>query len=133
MDLLVGQASALLDLFHRIAGLALEEAIAFLALWHVRRTQIGPGGLDELGDSKSPILGVFDQGKLESFYFAFGATDAFIIVELPDNIAAGGVAAAVAASGGVSSLNTIVLMTSEDGEQVLRKAGQLVYARPGSQ
>ena len=38
-------------------------------------------------------------GKVESFYFAFGATDAFVIVELPDNISAGGVAAAVAASG----------------------------------
>ena len=71
-------------------------------------------------------------GKLESFYFAFGTTDAFIIVELPDNIAAGGVAAAVAASGGVSSLITTVLMTSEEGEQVMRRAGQLVYAQPGS-
>ena len=71
-------------------------------------------------------------GKLESFYFAFGATDAFVIVELPDNIAAGGVAAAVAASGGVSSLTTTVLMTSEEGEQVMRRAGQIAYAQPGS-
>ena len=29
-------------------------------------------------------------GKLESFYFAFGATDAYVIVDLPDNVAAGG-------------------------------------------
>ena len=72
-------------------------------------------------------------GRLESFYFAFGPTDAFVIVELPDNIAAGGVAAAVAASGGVSSLTTTVLMTSEEGEQVMRKAGQIAYALPGSQ
>jgi uncharacterized protein with GYD domain len=72
-------------------------------------------------------------GKLESFYFAFGATDAFVTVELPDNVAAGGVAAAVAASGGVSSLTTTVLMTSEEGEQVMRKAGQIAYALPGSQ
>jgi len=28
-------------------------------------------------------------GKLESFYFAFGATDAYVIVDLPDNVAAG--------------------------------------------
>ena len=71
-------------------------------------------------------------GKLESFYFAFGPTDAFVIVELPDNVAAGGVAAAVAASGGVSSLTTTVLMTSEEGEQVMRKAGEITYALPGS-
>ena len=37
-------------------------------------------------------------GKLEAFYFAFGATDAYVIVDLPDNVAAGGVAAAVAAA-----------------------------------
>ena len=71
-------------------------------------------------------------GKMESFYFAFGDTDAFVIVELPDNVSAGSVAAAVAASGGVSSLTTTVLMTSEEGEQVMRKAAQIAYQRPGS-
>lgn len=70
-------------------------------------------------------------GKLESFYFAFGATDVFVIGDLPDNVAAGGVATAVAANGGVSSLATTVLLTSEEGEQVMRKAGQITWPKPG--
>ena len=34
-------------------------------------------------------------GKLESFYFAFGGVDAYVTVDLPDNVAAAAMALAV--------------------------------------
>jgi uncharacterized protein with GYD domain len=38
-------------------------------------------------------------GKLESFYFAFGGVDAFVIVDLPDNVTAAAVTLAASQSG----------------------------------
>ena len=40
-------------------------------------------------------------GRLEAFYFAYGKTDAFVIVELPDSASATAVALTVGASGAV--------------------------------
>jgi uncharacterized protein with GYD domain len=71
-------------------------------------------------------------GKLESFYFAFGAHDVVVIATLPDNVSAGAVAVAAASSGAVASMSTTVLMTAEEGQEVLRKAGSVGYARPGT-
>src|SRR5262249_22980295 len=42
-------------------------------------------------------------GSIESFYYAFGADDAFIVCDLPDNVAAAAVAMAAGASGVVVS------------------------------
>ena len=39
-------------------------------------------------------------GKVESFYFAFGDNDAYLIVEYPDAATAAGAVLAVTASGG---------------------------------
>ena len=52
-------------------------------------------------------------GKVESFYFAFGEQDAYIIVELPDDVSA---AAAVLRvnSAGLVSISTTVLLSPED-------------------
>src|SRR6185503_1145298 len=47
-------------------------------------------------------------GKLESFHFAFGDHDAYVIAEVPDNTSAAAVALTVGASGGAST-RTIVL------------------------
>ena len=40
-------------------------------------------------------------GKVEAFYFAFGQTDAFVILDLPDNVTAAAVSLVVSASGAV--------------------------------
>ena len=68
-------------------------------------------------------------GKVESFYFAFGSDDAFVIVDLPDNVAAAALGLAVAASGMVAT-RTIVLLTPEE----LDKAAKMTvnYRAPGS-
>ena len=39
-------------------------------------------------------------GKLESFYFSFGAQDALVIVDIPDNVSAAALSLAINASGG---------------------------------
>ncbi len=42
-------------------------------------------------------------GSLEAFYYAFGETDAYVVVDLPDNASATATALTVAASGTVTA------------------------------
>lgn len=67
-------------------------------------------------------------GKIEAFYYAFGDTDAVIIVEAPDNVTAAAVALAVNGSGMVS-LRTTPLMTPEEVDQATKKS--VTYRAPG--
>jgi uncharacterized protein with GYD domain len=67
-------------------------------------------------------------GKLEALYFAFGETDVFTIVDLPDSSAAAAAALALAASGAGSS-KTTVLITPEEIDQAVKKSTQ--YVPPG--
>jgi uncharacterized protein with GYD domain len=53
-------------------------------------------------------------GRIESFYFAFGDADAFVIADVPDHASASAVSLAVSASGG-AHCKTIVLLTPEEG------------------
>jgi hypothetical protein len=52
-------------------------------------------------------------GTMESFYFAFGDDDVYVIADYPDNAAASAVALAVKASSSVH-IHTVVLMTPEE-------------------
>lgn len=67
-------------------------------------------------------------GRRESFYYAFGEYDAYITVELPDDISA---AAAVMRvnSTGLVSISTTVLLTPEDVDSAARKS--VSYRAPG--
>jgi uncharacterized protein with GYD domain len=67
-------------------------------------------------------------GKLESFYYAFGATDVVVIAEMPDNAAAAAASLTLASSGAATSTIT-VLLTPEDLDQVVKKTG--TYTPPG--
>lgn len=67
-------------------------------------------------------------GKVESTYFAFGADDFFITVDLPDNGVASSLALQVSASG-AGRLRTVVLLTPEEVDQGLKKQGR--YRAPG--
>ena len=60
-------------------------------------------------------------GKLESFHFAFGERDAYVIAELPDNESAAAVALTVNASGAVG-LKTVVLLTPEEVDAAAQKS-----------
>jgi len=69
-------------------------------------------------------------GKMEAFYFAFGDTDAYVIVDLPDNGAAAAIAGAVGSTNVVREYSTVVLMTPEEMEEALRRPA--TYRPPGS-
>ncbi len=67
-------------------------------------------------------------GRLEAFYFAFGAVDAYVIVDLPDNVSAAAMAFAVGQSG-LASTKTVVLLTMEETDAATKKP--VNYRGPG--
>jgi uncharacterized protein with GYD domain len=68
-------------------------------------------------------------GTIESFHFAFGPADAYLIADLPGNAAAAAVALTVSASGG-GTITTTVLLTPEEID-VAADSG-VSYRPPGS-
>jgi len=68
------------------------------------------------------------QGKLEAFYFSFGTSDVFLIVDVPDAVTAAALSLAVNQSGAVH-LKTHVLMTPEEIDQASKKS--VNYRAPG--
>ena len=68
-------------------------------------------------------------GRLESFYFAFGENDAYVVIDLPDNIAAAAVGMAVSASG-MAAATTTVLLTPEEVDRAA--SASVNYVAPGS-
>ncbi len=68
-------------------------------------------------------------GRLEVFYFAFGAHDFYAIGDLPDNAAAVALATTVGASGAMSSFETVPLVTPEEADEAARRS--VNYRPPG--
>jgi uncharacterized protein with GYD domain len=68
-------------------------------------------------------------GTVESFFFAFGGTDVYVIADLPDNVAAAALALAVTAGGG-AAVKTVVLLTTAELDAAAAK--QVGYSPPGS-
>jgi uncharacterized protein with GYD domain len=67
-------------------------------------------------------------GKSEHTYFAFGGSDVFVIVDLPDNVSAAALALAVGSTGLVRT-KTIPLLTIEEVDQAIAKT--VKYQPPG--
>ena len=68
-------------------------------------------------------------GQVESFYFAFGASDVYVTVDVPDNEAAAAVALAVNASDAIA-IKTVVLLTPEEIDAAAERS--VGYRPPGS-
>jgi uncharacterized protein with GYD domain len=68
-------------------------------------------------------------GSIESFYFAFGATDVFVIADFPDNTAAAALAMTVSAGGG-ATVETVVLLTPDEADAAVAK--KVGYTPPGA-
>ena len=66
--------------------------------------------------------------RLESFYFAFGEIDAYVVIDAPDNVSAAALALAVNQTG-AASVTTVVLMTPEEVDQASKKS--VDYRAPG--
>ncbi len=89
------------------------------------------GLLKEGGPSRREVVAKAAEsvgGRLETFDFAFGDTDAFIIVDLPDHAAAAKVALSVKGAGG-ASVETVVLIDPTDIAG--GTAGDVAYTPPG--
>ncbi len=68
-------------------------------------------------------------GTVEAIYFAFGAVDAYVIVDMPDNVSVAAAALAVNASGAVTT-NVVVLLTPEEVDEACQRSP--AYQPPGS-
>ena len=71
-------------------------------------------------------------GKIEGAWFTFGDYDIIVVVQMPDNVSAAGIAMAFAAGGACKSVKTTPLLTVEEGVEAMKKAGKTGY-RPATQ
>ncbi len=68
-------------------------------------------------------------GRVESFYFAFGKTDVYVIVDAPDAATAVAISLAVNAAGGATT-RTVPLLTPEDVDAAAKIS--VSYRAPGA-
>jgi uncharacterized protein with GYD domain len=101
-------------------------------MFEVSYTVEGVRGLLEKGGStrKSVVQSMAKKlgGKLEAFYFAFGGTDVYALIDLPDNEAAAAAALTIGASG-AANIRTVVLLTPEEIDAAGQQ--QVAYRPPG--
>jgi len=101
-------------------------------LFQARYTTEGAKGLArEGGSGRRAALAKMAEGlggKLETFYFAFGEVDAYVIVDVPDSVTAAAVALAVNQAG-AASVKTVVLISPEDMDKAAKKSVE--YRPPG--
>lgn len=67
-------------------------------------------------------------GSVEGIYYAFGDTDVYVIVDMPDNASVAGLSLTVSATGAVAA-KTIVLLTPEELDEAAKKT--IAYRPPG--
>jgi uncharacterized protein with GYD domain len=68
-------------------------------------------------------------GALESFHFAFGEVDAYVIVDLPDDTAAAAAAFTVGASP-ATRVKTVKLLTLDEADAAIARS--VDYRPPGN-
>ncbi len=85
------------------------------------------GGTARVAAVEKALAGV--GGTIESFYFGFGGTDVYVVVDVPGNVEAAAMAATVGASGAMASYETIVLLSPEEIDQAAKAAVE--YTPPG--
>ena len=69
-------------------------------------------------------------GSLESFYFAFGSDDVYVIADVPSHKEASALATTIGTSGAISSYETVVLLSPAEIDDAMQVA--VDYAPPGS-
>ena len=67
-------------------------------------------------------------GTMESFHFAFGDADVYVLAELPDDESAAAIAFTVSASGGART-STVKLLTVDQADEALGRS--VGYTPPG--
>ena len=85
------------------------------------------GGTSRVAAVEKALAGV--GGSIESFYFAFGGHDVYVVADVPDHTAAVAMAGAVATSGAMSRYETVVLLSPEEVDAASRLT--VDYSPPG--
>ena len=102
-------------------------------LFQASYTQEGLRGLVKEGGTRrrAMVENIVDEigGALEAFYYAFGDSDLYAIVELPDDVSATAASLIVGASG-AASVKTTVLVTPETVDEAVKRS--VGYRPPGS-
>ena len=96
-----------------------SETLALLSKNPQNRLEIVAGVVQKLG------------GRVEAGYFSFGDYDVTMIVELPDNSTAAGMAIGSAGKGHVKAIKTTPLLTGEEALEAMRVAGGVDLQLPG--
>jgi uncharacterized protein with GYD domain len=102
-------------------------------LFEANYTPEGLQGLKQAG-AASRVAAVTDMcsglgGSLDSFHFAFGGVDAYVVVDLPDDEAAAAAAFTVGASS-ATRVRTIKLLTVEEADAAIGRS--VAYRPPGA-
>ncbi len=101
-------------------------------LIEVTYTHDGLKGVKDKGGSARAAVAskLFEElgGKLESFYFAFGGTDVFVVADLPDDVSAAAAALTVSSGGGATTRTVSLLTPAEIDDAVSKYA---TYSPPG--
>ena len=99
-------------------------------------TYAGEGAKGVLGEGGSSRRAAVEKaigsvgGSVEAFYYAFGDTDLFTIVDLPDNVTAAALSL-IANAAGTSAVKVTVLLTAEEIDEAAKQAaGKAASYRP---
>jgi uncharacterized protein with GYD domain len=71
-------------------------------------------------------------GRMDAYYFMFGAWDGFVIADVPDSKAAAAISLAVSSTGGFQRIETHELLEASEIQPILATASGLTYTPPGS-
>ena len=84
-------------------------------------------------DRREAARGYAEQvgGSLFGFWYGFGKYDGYAIFQVPDNASMVGLAVAIAAGGGLASVETTVLLSVEETLEGLSKGKSIGYKKPG--
>ena len=85
------------------------------------------GGTARVDAIEKLVAGV--GGSMESFYFAFGGDDVYVVVDAPSPEAMAAVAGTVTSTGALSSYETVVLLTAEQLDAAAKLS--VDYTPPG--
>ena len=80
-------------------------------------------------DRKTAISGAIAKlgGTMDAAWFAFGDSDIIGILNMPSNVSAAALAAAIAAGGACKSVKTTPLLSIEEGIEALKAAATCGY------
>ena len=102
-------------------------------LYQANYTSAGIQGLlQEGGSSRRQVFYDLAQeqgGELESFYYAFGGADLYMVFDLPDATTAAAISLAITA-GGALSISTVQLITPEEIDAAVTRT--VNYRPPGA-